>query len=155
MTRVRDGTGRTAQFASPGGLAVDPRNGIIYVSNGDKICKITPNDWVVTTLAGQDNQYGLRDGTGTGVLFDAAAGLAVDRHGRLFAADYNNNLLRMITPDGVVSSIPFQFIDGTALEYPGLKPRTVAIDASGNMYVTKSDDTEPIISQIFKLTPVN
>src|SRR5208283_4782822 len=58
-----DGTGTTARFNSPSGLAVDG-SGNIYVGCSDgTIRKVTPGG-VVTTLAGTASVFGSADGTG-------------------------------------------------------------------------------------------
>ncbi|MBK9559847.1 MAG: S-layer homology domain-containing protein [Candidatus Microthrix sp.] len=60
-----DGTGTTARFNNPTGVAVAP-NGTIYVADGtnDRIRAINPTTGAVTTLAGTGTE-GFADGTGT------------------------------------------------------------------------------------------
>jgi len=63
-----DGTNTNARFYFPDGIAVDEATNL-YVSDSvnNTIRKMTPvgTNWVVSTLAGQTNNFGSLDGTGT------------------------------------------------------------------------------------------
>ncbi len=133
-----DGTGAGAQFSSPQGVAVDAQ-GNVYVSDAfnNAIRKITPGG-VVTTIAGT-GIAGYNDGPAATAQFYAPQGLTVDAQGNVFVADYGNNLIRKITPAGVVSTLAGNgtagYVNGAGnvAEFSG--PSGVAVDASGNLYV--------------------
>ena len=80
-----DGTGTSAKFAYPFGVAVDGA-GNVYVGdyNNHRIRKITASG-VVSTLAG--STYGYTDGTGTSAKFNNPTGVAVDGAGNVYVAD--------------------------------------------------------------------
>jgi len=103
-TGAVNGPGIGATFYFPNSVAVDA-SGNVYVSDGinDLIRKITP-DGTVSTLAGSGTA-GAADGTGAAASFDGPAGLAVDGMGNVYVADSNNNLIRKITPAGVVTTV--------------------------------------------------
>jgi sugar lactone lactonase YvrE len=67
-------------------------------------------------------------------------GVAVDSAGNRFIADFTNNVIRKVTPGGVVSVLAgsgvSSFADGqgTAASFSG--PTGVAVDGSGNVYVS-------------------
>lgn len=120
-----DGTGTSASFYSPRGLAIDAA-GNLYVADqaNNKIRKITPAG-VVTTIAGS-GAGGFTNGTGTGATFNTPTGVGIDAAGNLYIADAGNNAIRKITPSGVVTTF------ATGLNFP----REIRIDATGNCYVT-------------------
>lgn len=134
-----DGAAGTARFFLPYGLAVD-NAGNVYVSEQGNhlIRKITPAG-VVSTLAGGAMQPGYADGTGAAARFNAPFGLAVDGAGNVFVADSGNNVIRRVTPAGVVTTVAGSvtpgMIDAVAGAARFKEPRGVAVDAGGNLYI--------------------
>ena len=135
-------------------MAVDG-SGNLYVTDSlsDTIRKISSSG-VVTTLAGSANQIGSADGSGANALFHFPAGVAVDTSGNLYVADTFNNTIRKITPTGVVTTLAGSAeatgsVDGTGMNARFNQPWGVAVDNSGNVYVSDyGNDT------IRKITPL-
>jgi sugar lactone lactonase YvrE len=100
-----DGSGGTASFSFPSGVAVDA-DGSLYVADTDNatIRKIT-SDGVVTTLAGSAGLPGNADGEGSAARFSAPAAVAVDASGNVYVADVGNHVIRKITPGGMVTTV--------------------------------------------------
>jgi len=102
-----DGIGTNARFSYPSGLAVDGYDNI-YVADtfNNTIRKMRPvgTNWVVTTLGGLAGTVGSADGTGTAALFSNPNGVAVDRAGNLYVADYYLNTIRKGTPPLAITS---------------------------------------------------
>jgi sugar lactone lactonase YvrE len=100
-----DGTGETARFCSPHGVASDGTN--LYVVDSEKhtIRKIVISTGVVTTLAGSAGIPGSNDGTGTAARFDYPRGIATDGT-NLYVADSGNSTIRkIIISTGVVTTL--------------------------------------------------
>ena len=147
-----DGTGAGAQFNNPEGLSVDA-SGNLYVSDtyNSTIRKVTPGG-TVTTLAG-NGTLGYADGPAATAEFYAPMGSAFDASGNLYVADFGNNVIRKITPAGIVSTYSGNgtagFVDGsTAANIEFNSPTAVAFDAAGNLYVTDQGN-----NVIRKITP--
>lgn len=136
----RDGASTEAQFHFPNGLVVDT-NGNIFVSEfmNHTVRKIAP-DGTVTTVAG-DGTPGYRDGVGTAAQFNQPGGLAIDGAGNLYVPEYTGQRIRKITPDGVVSTIAGTnapgFVNGRGSEARFNTPDGMAVDPSGNLYVSE------------------
>jgi alpha-tubulin suppressor-like RCC1 family protein len=153
-----DAAGTAAQFNSPNDVAVDGA-GNLYVADTENytIRKITPTvvsgvtNWVVTTLAGSAGNQGRVDGTGSAAQFDSPFSIAVDSAGNLYAADGS---IRKITPAGVVTTIagitegPQGSQDGTGSAALFYSPQGIAVDGTGNLYVT-----DTMNNTIRKITP--
>lgn len=134
-----DGTGTNAQFNAPEGIAIDSQ-GNLYIADRDnnKIRKITPNG-AVTTLAG--NTAGYADGTGADAQFYGPTGITVDNQDNLYVADNNNNKIRKVTQNGVVSTVAGNNsgdTDGTGTNAQFNGPQEITADSQGNLYIADS-----------------
>jgi streptogramin lyase len=108
----KDGPGDQARFYFPVGLAVDASNNV-YVADADDytIRKISltgtdPNaasSYTVTTGAG-NQQYGYSDGDALSASFRVPAYLTLAKNGDLYISDWGNEMIRILTPDGQVTT---------------------------------------------------
>jgi sugar lactone lactonase YvrE len=135
-----DGTGTSALFSVPYGVAVDSV-GAVYVADGgnDTIRKISPAGAVIT-LAGSAGQSGIFDGIGSAARFNSPSGLAVDNAGNVYVADSGYNTIRKITPAGAVTTLagspgPGGSADGVGYAARFYGPIGVAADSAGSIYV--------------------
>ena len=98
-----DGRGGAARLQGAGELAID-RRGNLYFGDGSTVRMVSPGR-LVTTLAGSATESGSADGTGSDARFNSPRSVSLDRFGNIYVADTNNNTIRMITPDNVVTTI--------------------------------------------------
>ncbi len=146
-----NGTGTAALFYGPDGVAVDG-SGNVYVADfgNNLIRKIAPGA-VVTTLAGS-MAYGSSNGVGTAASFNGPQGVAVDASGNVYVADRYNNMIRVITSGGLVSTLAGTSspgsANGTGTGASFYWPQGVAVDGAGNVYVGDS-----LNNLIRKITP--
>jgi sugar lactone lactonase YvrE len=87
----------------------------------------------VSTVAGSA-ENGARDGTGAAAQFDNPIGIAIDGNANLVITDYDDALVRRVTPQGVVTTVASagNFVD----------PFDVVVASDGTYYVaTDADDT--------------
>ena len=146
----QDGTGQAAEFSHPAGVATDGV-GNVYVADtvNYSIRKITPAG-AVTTLAGSTT-VGCTDGTGSAATFTAPKAIATDSSGNVFEVD-GCNVIRMITPNGVVTTLAGSggqgSADGTGAGASFRSPQGIATDSAGNLYVADTDN-----DTIRKVTP--
>ena len=151
---ISDGQGVNAQFSGRmDGIAADS-SGNLYVSDSynNTIRKISPSG-LVTTIAGNGNFVGNLDGTGSSARFNDPAGIVLDSAGNLFVCDWQNNLIRKVSPTGNVVTFAGNVnvagnADGTGTNATFSGPARIAIDSSNNLYVVSSGT-----SYIRKITP--
>jgi kumamolisin len=106
----------------------------------------------ISTIAGKAGVTGLANGQGTAAEFNYPSGIAIDGSGDLYIADYSNNVIREIAPDGTVST-PYGSASGHAGSSNGAgnaalfkTPNSVAADSDNNLYV--ADTGNNIIRKI-------
>jgi len=149
----RDGAGATARFYSPQDVVTDATGNAYVTDEGNHtIRKITPTG-TVSTFAGTFGEAGSADGTGTAAKFDSPQGLAIDAAGNLYVADTGNQIIRKITPAGLVSTLAGLArisgnTDGTGSAARFNRPRRIALDPNGNLYVTEAGNND-----VRKITP--
>src|SRR6185503_16909412 len=99
-----DGVGPLASFNTPSALALGP-GGDLFVADtaNNRIRKITP-DGHVSTVAG-DGTAGYVDGPAAKAQFNGPIGLAVSGGGDIYVADTYNDVIRMISTEGEVTTI--------------------------------------------------
>jgi len=138
------GPATAAQMGAIQGVAVD-RLGNLYLSDSDhhRVRKIDTQG-VITTVAGTGYKGFSGDGgPATAAQLNTPYGLAVDLAGAVYVADYGNNRVRRIGPDGAIATFAGSGGDassgdgGPATAAQLLGPRNVAVDAAGNLYISE------------------
>jgi kumamolisin len=151
----------TALFNAPSAVAVDG-SGNVYVADFGNCVVRKISGGVVSTVAGQAGVAGYLDGPGDVALFNEPIGLALDGSNNLYVTDSlvpeqltsangnspatytnaaGNDLLRKITPTGVVSTLAGQpgnegTTDGTGSSVQFYSVQAVAVNsATGKLYL--------------------
>lgn len=134
-----DGAAATAQFKQPTAVAWDALRGVLYIADsGNHVIRRLSPDGAVSTFAGSGHP-GLNDGIGFQASFSSPAGIAIDADGNLFVADAGNNAIRLVTPQGQVTTLAGGshpgYADGAAAKALFSRPEGVAVSLSGTVYV--------------------
>lgn len=133
-------TGGNARFNHPAGMVIDAAGNLYVCDNHNHaIRRITPAG-VVTTFAG-NGTAGHVDANGASARFHGPEGMAIDAVGNLFVTDFAGHCIRKVTPSGDVSTVAGTYgtagtADGAASVAKFSSPHGVAVDPSGNLYVT-------------------
>jgi sugar lactone lactonase YvrE len=135
-----DGAGTAARFNTPNYLT-QARDGRIAIGDfSNSTIRLVATNGDVSTLAGSPGAFGFADGSGSAARFNGNGGVAFDSAGNLFVSDWDNHVIRRITPAGVVSTFAGTAgaagsTDGTGAAARFSNPNGLAIDAADNVYV--------------------
>lgn len=152
----------TYSWSAKGTIGTTSWGGDITVVNGNcQNIELTPSatsggsstgqskQWVVTTFAGSTAR-GYVNGQGAAARFYNPRGLVFDKADNLYVTDAGNNVIRKITPAGLVSTYAglgiMGTVDGTSATAQFSLNGGITIDANNSLYVTNA-------SCIRKITP--
>jgi sugar lactone lactonase YvrE len=129
-----------ARLSEPSALAIDG-SANLFVLEKNRVRKVAPGG-VITTIAGTGTAGFAGDGgPATAAQLNGPEDLAVDAAGNLYIADYLNNRVRKVIPEGVISTIAgagdkgFAGDGGQAASALLNAPAGLAFDAAGVLYV--------------------
>jgi hypothetical protein len=135
-----NGSSSSAEFDLPTGLTFDPE-GNLYVADeyNFSIRKITPGG-IVSNFAGSRLRNGYVNGTGDAAQFENPVALTSDSLGNIYVSEGSiNNVIRIITPAGVVTTLAGSqapgFADGTLSTAVFDNPVGIAIGPKGNLFI--------------------
>ncbi|TYR36360.1 hypothetical protein FXV77_10665, partial [Sphingobacterium phlebotomi] len=155
-----DGSGGAARFSYPSGITVDHNDNLYIIDSGNKrIRKMTPTG-VVTTLAGNGSS-GIVDGPGASASFRNPSGIATDSQDNIYVSEPTDNIIRKITPSGMVSTYigvagSSSHVDGTGSSARFFYPTYLAIDkAKDDIYVTQGNGRIRKISSSLEVTTIS
>ena len=135
-----DGTGAAASFSHADGIAVDRASNLFVADTGNGLIRKISAGGVVTTYAGSRPTVGAVDGTGAAALFNVPVALTADAMGNVYVADSGNDIIRKISPAGVVTTLAGTAgvsgaADGNGVAARFANPQGIALDGSGAIYV--------------------
>jgi uncharacterized protein (TIGR03437 family) len=136
------GSAMSAQVNNPWDVTVDAGGNIFIAdSNNLRVRKVTP-DGIITTIAGNGSADFFGDGgPATSAQLRVPDAVAVDVAGNIYVADTANNRIRKVDTAGTISTIAgtgqpgFSGDDGPATAARISRPRGIAVDAFGNLYI--------------------
>jgi uncharacterized protein (TIGR03437 family) len=141
------GKASSAAVSQPNGVAVDASGNLFIADTGNNVIRKVVSGGTISTVAGKNSSGAGFSGDGaaaTSAQLNQPLGMAVDSSGNLFIADFGNNCVRKVTSSGTISTVAG---DGTAGSFgdggPATSarlngPRSVAVDALGNLYIADS-----------------
>lgn len=132
---------------APRGVAVDSNGNLIVFDLDREISRWNPNanfgTGILALLAGSFNTRGAANGAGSGASFEQVVGMTVDPQGNVYAADAVNNLVRRITPGGVVTTLAGRTRENVLRtgDLPGGLGdiRGIVSDGKGSLFVTSGN----------------
>jgi sugar lactone lactonase YvrE len=155
-----DGTGTNALFYLPNGLTVDGSGNLYVADLGNDVIRKVAADGTVTTIAGLAGHAGFTDGPGSAARFASPSGITLDCAGRLFVADTDYNIIRMLTPGSnwIVTTIGgwpgySGFANGVGRAASFWSPEGIVADCEGNIYVADTYDNRLRVGHALSADP--
>jgi sugar lactone lactonase YvrE len=143
-----NGPALNARLLQPSGIAVDAQ-GNLFITEllGYRVRKVSAASRVITTVAGNGaSAYGGDGGPAILASLRYPVAAAVDAAGNLYISDSQDGRLRRVdASSGVISTVAGIGVlsfsgDGGPAAAAGLSnPGSIAVDASGNLFVTDND----------------
>lgn len=138
-----DASGQRKNFGLSAGMSIDSADNLYVADKIYNVVRKISMDGVVSTFVGS-GVAATTDGTGTGAAIqfrDYIVSMSHDANDNLYVeGDFDKNVIRKITPAGVVTSIPVQ---------PGY--RNTMADSAGNLYFVATTSTG--IPSILRVSP--
>lgn len=144
------GLATAAQIDFPHGMLRSPVTGLIYFTeagtgNNHYIRTIDPSTGIINTIAGTGTAgYGGDNGPATAATLNHPFDMVLDASGNLYFCDEKNDRVRKIdATTGVITTIAGNGINGygadnvAATSVPMNDPSGIAIDASGNLFISE------------------
>jgi DNA-binding beta-propeller fold protein YncE len=129
-----------AQCYAPAGVAVDNAGNVYFCEIGNSVIRKVSPSGIITTVAGTGVQgFSGNGGPATAAKINQPTSVAVDKFGNIFFTDDGNNMIRMIDPAGIISTIVGTGVAGnadglaTAAELNG--PSGIAVDKNGSVFI--------------------
>ncbi len=144
-----DGGPATNAYLYPSGLTVDAAGNLYIADTANNVIRMVGTNGVISTVAGTVNLglgYSGDGGPATSAQLKTPDGVVVDSAGNLYIADSGNEVIRKVTPDGVImtfaggGSPPLLSVgDGGPATSASLgSPGGLAVDSGGNLYIADS-----------------
>ena len=155
----------SAILNGPWGTVADGAGNLYIGDAGHNVIRKVGPDGTITTIAGTGVAGYSGDGlAATAAQLNAPQLGAMDGAGNLYFADYYNNVIRKITPGGMITTVAGDNAKGPGYSGDGgpatlaqfYYPQEVAVDAAGDLYIADSGNSSYVgqgYGLIRKVTP--
>ncbi len=136
-----------AQLTSPSGIAVSPDGSFFIVDSSNQRIRRVGADGNITTVAGNGQAgYSGDGGPATQAQFAFPTHVTVGPDGSLYIADMNNNRIRRVDADGIITTVAgigtggYSGDGGPATQAQLHSPWDVAVGPDGSLYIADTQN---------------
>ena len=137
------GAATSAQLAGPQWVCVDSSEQLYIADTGNNCIRKIALDGTISTVAGTGTAgYSGDGGAATSAKINNPTGLCVDSSGKIYISDFYNNLIRMFTVGGTISTVAGTGVagysgDGGAATSAQIRGAYgISVDSSGGLYIS-------------------
>ncbi len=152
-----DGLATAASLSFPNSVSTDTAGNVYFAETGNStIRRIDAATGIITTVAGTGSAGFSIDATpATSTMLSQPNAVYADHYGYIYISDYGNDIVRAITPTGLIYTIAgngmygYSGDGGRPLDASFRRPMAVCTDDSGYIYI--ADGTNSVIR---KMSPI-
>ena len=146
------GAATNAGLFFPNAVILDPAGNMFICDSGNNRVRKVDTNGIITTVAGSGQPF-LGDpsqvgdyGAATNAGINSPGGICLDGAGNLFIADAQNQLIRKVGTNGIISTVAGNGLAGGGGGGEGIRatsaalnyPNSVAVDSSNNLFIADS-----------------
>ncbi|MGA2174598.1 MAG: immunoglobulin domain-containing protein [Verrucomicrobiota bacterium] len=131
-----------AELTNPAHLSVDTHGNVFIADFGTNCIRKVNAAGIITTVAGKGRRgYSGDGGQGTNASLNMPDGVAADALGNLFIADTDNDRIRKVNTNGIITTFAGYLTNGytgdagQATNARLYAPESVAVDATGQLFI--------------------
>ncbi len=133
-----------SRLKGPYGIFLDSHDRLLIADSSNHVIRRVDRNGIITTIAGVGHPgYGGDGGPANAAMFDKPESLYVDEAGSIYVGDEHNHVIRVIDPDGTISTLlgtgtPGLGGDGIPASQAQLNdPENVMLRSDGSILITE------------------
>lgn len=153
VTAENNGVATNTSLNNPAGVTVDASGNLYIADAGNEMVREASTLGMITLVAGDGtNGYAGDGGRATNASLNYPAGVTVDIAGNVFIADAGNNVVRRISPGGIITTVAgngtniYAGDHGPATNASLYFPQGVTVDPDGNLFI--ADSGNDVVRQV-------
>jgi sugar lactone lactonase YvrE len=138
------GKATKAQLQEPVGIGIDAEGNLYIADRDNDVVRKVDRHGIITTVAGTgEGGFSGDAGPATKAMLDDPQDIAIDREGNLFISDSNNERIRRVDRNGIITTVAGTGFagdsgdGGPAVEAAVNEPDGMVFDAEGNLYIAE------------------
>ena len=142
-----NGPATSAWFNSPSRIAMDSAGNLFIADTSNHRIRKVSSGGTITTVAGTGTSgFSGDNGPAVNALLNNPRGLTFDAAGNLYIADSSNHRIRMMAPNGTITTVAgtgtsgFSGDGGSATSANLNTPYATALDSAGNLFIADSNN---------------
>ena len=132
----------SASLSEPMGIAVSSHGDVYIADTLNNVVRVVTKDGIINTFAGNGTEgYSGDGGLATSANLDHPKGVAVSSHGVVYIAESGNNVIRVVTRDGIINTLAgkgkegYSGDGGLATNASINQPNGIAVSSHGVVYI--------------------